>query len=149
MGVFDDMNKLLKMKAAMAMEKASDTEGAAGAGMGAGFGLMLPAMFAQYLSGQKSEPVRSDCNDSGICAECESRIPVNAKFCPLCGHQQVIFEKCTNCGKNLTPNAKFCSRCGHPAGEKPKSKLCSHCGSENLVNSIYCNKCGEKHSSSD
>ena len=36
LGVFDDLNKLMKMKAAMAVEKAAGNEGAAGAGMGMG-----------------------------------------------------------------------------------------------------------------
>ena len=47
MGVFQDMNKLMQMKAAMAMEKAAEKDGGAGAGMGMGMGLMMPAMFAQ------------------------------------------------------------------------------------------------------
>ncbi|MDH4206758.1 MAG: SPFH domain-containing protein, partial [Desulfobacteraceae bacterium] len=46
MGVFEDMNKLMQMKAAMAMEKASQAEGGAGPGMGMGLGLMMPAMFS-------------------------------------------------------------------------------------------------------
>ena len=67
MGVFDDMNKLMQMKAAMAMEKASETEGGAGMGMGTGMGLMMPAMFAQYFagglpqSGQKKAAQSFDC----------------------------------------------------------------------------------------
>jgi membrane protease subunit (stomatin/prohibitin family) len=51
MGVFDDMNKLMQMKSAMAMEKASEAEGGSGTGMGTGMGLMMPAMFAQYFAG--------------------------------------------------------------------------------------------------
>ena len=49
MGVFQDMNKLMQMKSAMAMEKASEADGGAGPGMGMGLGLMMPAMFAQVL----------------------------------------------------------------------------------------------------
>ena len=41
MGVFDDMNKLMQMKSAMAMEKASEAEGGSGAGMGTGMGKMI------------------------------------------------------------------------------------------------------------
>ena len=37
LGVFDDMNKLLKMKAAMALESAARTQGEAGAGLGQTF----------------------------------------------------------------------------------------------------------------
>ena len=53
MGVFKDMEKLMQMKAAMAMEKAAGGEAGAGSGMGTSLGLMLPAMFAQYFGGQK------------------------------------------------------------------------------------------------
>ncbi len=146
LGVFNDMNKLMQMKAAMAMEKASETEGGAGMGMGTGLGLMMPAMFAQYFTGAASQS-KQDSPDTFTCkcTECENLIPGTAKFCPFCGHQQIVFTQCTRCGKNLTPNAKFCSRCGHPTEEKPKSKFCANCGSENLADALYCNQCGEKY----
>jgi membrane protease subunit (stomatin/prohibitin family) len=144
MGVFEDMNKLMQMKAAMAMEKASEAEGGAGPGMGMGMGFMMPAMFSQYFDGKKSEPQAPDTPQGVTCAECKNTIPHDAKFCPHCGHQQLVFQECSNCGKNLTPNAKFCSRCGQPAEEKPKEKFCPECGSENLAESSFCNQCGEK-----
>jgi membrane protease subunit (stomatin/prohibitin family) len=146
MGVLQDMNKLMQMKAAMAMEKAAASEtGGAGMGMGTGLGLMMPAMFAQYFAAGTPK-VPPDGNEQPTsCPECRHPIPIQAKFCPHCGHQQLIFKECVNCGKNLTPNAKFCSRCGHPAEEKPKPKICPRCGTENLADSIYCNQCGEKY----
>jgi membrane protease subunit (stomatin/prohibitin family) len=138
MGVFQDMDKLMRMKAAMAMEKASEADGSAGAGMGIGVGMMLPAMFSQFVS-------ESTKNASGAaCQECQNVISKEAKFCPHCGHQQVVFAQCVKCGKNLTPNAKFCPRCGSPAEEKPNSKICRRCKTENLSDSSYCNQCGEK-----
>ncbi|MDP4856755.1 MAG: SPFH domain-containing protein, partial [Desulfobacterales bacterium] len=84
MGAFQDMNKLMQMKAAMAMEKAAQSEGTSGAaaGMGAGLGLMLPAMFAQYFAGGPTrQPTDSD---PGVftCPECRHPVPVDAKFCP-------------------------------------------------------------------
>jgi len=145
MGVFDDMNKLMQMKAAMAMEKATESDGAAGPGMGMGLGLMMPAMFSQYFSGTQPRSGQAEPQNVSTCPDCQNEIPINAKFCPFCGHQQVIFKQCMACGKNLTPSAKFCSRCGHPAEEKQKHKLCPKCGSENVIDSIYCNQCGEKH----
>ena len=144
MGVFKDMNKLMQMKAAMAMEKASEAEGGSGTGMGMGMGLMMPAMFAQYFASAKPADSQNSDQLKFKCQECQNLIPTDSKFCPSCGHQQLIFSQCANCGKNLTPNAMFCSRCGHPAEEKPKSKTCSKCGAENLAESIYCDECGEK-----
>ncbi len=144
MGVFKDMDKLMQMKAAMAMEKAAASEGGSGPGMGMGMGLMMPAMFAEYFAGAKATHQQAEVQESFSCPECQNMIPKTAKFCPHCGHQQLVFKECTNCGKNLTPNAKFCSRCGQPAEEKPEPKSCAKCGGENLQESIYCNQCGEK-----
>jgi membrane protease subunit (stomatin/prohibitin family) len=153
MGVFDDMNKLMQMKAAMAMEKASEGE-SSGDGMGAGLGLMMPAMFAQYFAGQLPPGQAGGAPGGGpsgapdapyTCPECHQGIPTEAKFCPKCGHQLLVFQECANCGKNLTPNAKFCSRCGHPAEEKPKTKNCPGCGAENLGDAKFCAECGEKY----
>ena len=156
MNVFDDMNKLMQMKAAMAMEKAAQGE-SSGEGMGAGLGLMMPAMFAQYFAGPQAKggggsgpaaPTggQPDGPDTGYrCQECQSPVPVEAKFCPTCGHQQLVFRECAHCGKNLTPNAKFCSRCGHPAEDKPKAKTCSRCGAEDLGDALFCTQCGEKY----
>ena len=144
MGVFQDMNKLMQMKAAMAMEKASESEGGAGPGMGLGMGLMMPAMFSQYFAGAQATALPTEAPPTTTCPDCQCAIPQNAKFCPQCGHQQLVFSQCTKCGKNLTPSAKFCSRCGQPAEEKQAPKLCSQCGIENEPESMFCNQCGEK-----
>ena len=143
MGVIQDMNKLLKMKAAMAMEKASESQGSEG--MGAGLGLMMPAIFADYLKGAEAQSRQKTDKEAFLCAECQHAIPRGAKFCPMCGHQQIVFKKCTHCGKNMTPNANFCPRCGHPTGGEPDPKFCANCGAKNLSESLYCNQCGEKH----
>ncbi|MDY6793206.1 MAG: SPFH domain-containing protein [Thermodesulfobacteriota bacterium] len=144
MGVFKDMNKLMQMKAAMAMEKASTADGASGSGMGMGMGLMMPAMFAQYFASAKPADKQAGNSKVFTCPECKKPIPTDSKFCPSCGHQQLVFTRCANCGKNLTPNAKFCSRCGHPVEESAVSKSCKQCGAENLPESTYCVECGEK-----
>ena len=74
----------------------------------------------------------------------EKAVPGDARFCPHCGHQQIIFSQCENCGKNLPPNARFCSKCGTQAGGKPVSVVCGHCKTENLPGSVFCNQCGER-----
>lgn len=140
--VFDNMNKLMQLKAASAIEKASENQGEAGAGVGMGMGLMMPAMFAQYTQ-QEDSKIPSD---TSICPDCGNRIPSNARFCLHCGHQIVVFRQCQQCGKNLTANARFCSKCGAKVevSHQPKSIRCSHCKHLNLTNSIFCNQCGER-----
>lgn len=143
LGVFDDMNKLMQMKAAMAMEKASGSEGAS-TGMGAGLGVMLPAMFARYFSADEKQAQEDGAKEETNCHECGKSIPADSKFCLYCGHQQLVFSQCRKCGKNLAPNANFCPRCGYAAEEKETSNICKKCGGNNLSESVFCNMCGEK-----
>jgi membrane protease subunit (stomatin/prohibitin family) len=144
MGVFKDMEKLMQMKAAMAMEKSSESEGGDSSGMGTSLGLMLPAMFAQYFNLPKPAGARTEPVESSVCPDCRSNVPTDAKFCPQCGHQVVVFTQCARCGKNLAPNSKFCSRCGLGVQNAPQKAACKNCGAENLPESIFCNECGEK-----
>ncbi len=145
LSVITDIDKLVKMKAAMAMEKAAENQGEAGAGIGLGMGMMMPAMFAASQGTQNSAPATSGERKIS-CSDCQNMIPVDARFCPLCGHQQLVLSQCLNCGKNLVPNAKFCSKCGHPTNEKPQIMACPHCNAENLPGAIFCNQCGQKMS---
>jgi len=140
LGVFDDLNQLLKMKAAMALESAATSQGEAGAGLGMGLGFIMPGMFADILrNGQApKEP------DAFRCPDCRNSVAGDAKFCPSCGHQLLVFQQCAGCGKNMPPHARFCPRCGRPVEEKPVPRKCRHCETENLPDSIYCNQCGEK-----
>lgn len=145
MGVFDDLDKLVKMKAAMAIEKAAESTGEAGAGMGMGMGFMMPAMFAESLRPRHdASPAEADVQRTINCPDCGNAINRDSKFCPLCGHQQVVFSQCSNCGKNLPPNARFCPKCGHRADEKPRPKICPGCSTENIPQASFCNQCGEK-----
>lgn len=138
LNIIQDMDKLIKLKAASAMEKAAENQSSTGEGMGMGMGLMMPALFNQTNQQQQPQQARATCPD------CRGNIPSDSRFCPLCGHQIVILRQCTNCSKNLAPTAKFCSRCGHPTDEKPQTPICAGCGKENLPGAQFCNNCGEK-----
>lgn len=143
LSVITDMDRLVKMKAAMAMEKAAENQGEAGAGIGLGMGMMMPAMFAAGAGTQSVAPSAPD-ERRVACPDCQNMISPDARFCPLCGHQQLVLSQCGNCGKNLAPNAKFCSKCGHPTSEKPSAMICSQCRAENLPGAMFCNQCGQR-----
>ncbi len=147
LGVFDDMDKLIQMKAAMAMEKAASANNTAGGGMGMGMGMMMPAMFAQHLtntSANTSGTASTTREEMTACPECKHGVPIDAKFCSACGLQLLIFGMCTHCDEKLPPNAKFCPGCGRPAQEKPKPSVCQQCGTDNLPGASFCNQCGDK-----
>ncbi len=145
MELIPDMDRFVRLKAALAMEKAASSGGDAGAGIGMGLGLVLPGLLGgMYAGGDvKESPVR-EAGNRAVCTECGHAIPGDARFCPYCGHQQLILGRCTVCGKNLKPGDRFCPRCGHPADERPKARTCPKCGAENLPGSVFCNLCGEK-----
>ena len=136
LGVFDDLNKLLRMKAAMAVEKVAEQQGAAGAGAGMGLGLMMPAMFSRAFANGAAA--------AAPCPSCGHPAAADARFCASCGGQLVVFQKCARCAEDVAPGARFCSRCGTPSGARPQGKMCGRCGLENLPNSVFCNQCGEK-----
>ncbi len=140
MNVITDMQKFIQMKAAMAMEKAAENQGEAGAGIGMSMGMMMPAMFAKKLHDATAQPA----SNTTECPDCHNQIPDTAKFCPMCGHQQVILSQCSGCGKNLPPHARFCSRCGMRTHQKVARPVCSKCKAENIVGSLFCDNCGEK-----
>jgi membrane protease subunit (stomatin/prohibitin family) len=138
LAMFDDLNKLLKMKTAMAMETAAKNPSQAGAGLGMGLGFMMPAMYAESIKGsaQPSETIK--------CPECGTPVSANAQFCQACGHHLLVVAQCPDCRKNLPTNARFCPSCGCEVTKKHEALACPKCGYENLHGSIFCNHCGEK-----
>ncbi len=146
LGLFDDMNKLMQLKAASSMEKAAENPGTAGQGMGMGLGFMMPSMISSIMDAKTNnkEVVAAKTQQ---CPDCKQTVPGDAGFCLYCGHQIMVLEQCSSCGKNLSLNAKFCPKCGTKVEKKEKKQLkkfCSNCGTENLSNSNFCNGCGEK-----
>ncbi|WLE97796.1 MAG: SPFH domain-containing protein [Candidatus Electrothrix communis] len=151
MGAIKDIDGFVRMKAGMAMEKAALAGNEAGAGLGLGMGMMMPAMFANTApAGNVTNAQQQGCGQPSAavpttqCSDCTNTIPADARFCPFCGHQQVVILQCSNCGKNLTAGAKFCSRCGHSADEKPAARICSNCQNENLPGAKFCDNCGQQ-----
>jgi len=141
LSVFDDLNRLLKMKASMAIEKVSESQSEAGSGVGLGLGFLMPAMFASQF---REAPVQGQPPGAVPCPDCRQAVHADARFCPHCGHQLLVFAQCSHCGKNIPPTARFCPRCGNPAEQRPQDKGCPHCGTRNLTESVYCNQCGER-----
>ena len=141
LGVFDDVNKLLKMKAAMALETAAQSQGETGASLGMGMGFMMPGMIAEALKGGSAPAAPPDTT---LCPACRRPAGSDAKFCPHCGRQLPAAPSCAGCGENLPRDAKYCVRCGRPVGQKPQEKECSHCGTENQPDSAFCSRCGQR-----
>jgi membrane protease subunit (stomatin/prohibitin family) len=135
-----DLQGLMQMKAAMALEKAAESEGLAQGGIGMGLGLMIPGLLASLQTGagvaQPGDAIQEYCPECGLSVENKAR------FCPHCGHQLLVLRQCGICGKNLSPKAKFCPACGAPAGQTNAPKICKECGSKNRPEAVYCNQCG-------
>ena len=137
----EDLQGLMQMKTAMALEKAAEGEGLAQGGIGMGLGLMIPGLLAGLQTGiGAGQPQDAG---QGHCPECGLPVETMARFCPHCGHQILVLRQCGICGKNLSPKAKFCPACGAPAGQTLAPKICKECGSENRPEAVYCNQCGE------
>ena len=143
LSVIKDMDNFVRMKAAMAMEKAATGTGEAGAGLGLGLGMMMPALFGN-LQGAGGRAAAGVAAVQARCAECGNDIPAGARFCPFCGHEQLVSQQCDQCSANLPPEAAFCPRCGHPADEHPHEVVCPGCHATNLPGAVYCNQCGDR-----
>jgi len=141
LGLFEDTNKLMQVKSSMSMEKAAESQGTAGEGMGMSMGMMMPAMMQQF-SNKPEEQKKS--GEQQECPDCRHLVPSDAGFCPYCGHQIMVISQCENCGKNLPAHAKFCPKCGIGVQSGDTGRYCPSCGSENMKNSNFCNNCGER-----
>lgn len=140
--VGDDLQRLVQMKAAMAVEKASTSQGGAEAGLGLGFGLMLPGLLSP--SHHTGTPVAGALDAAPHCPECGLPAGPAARFCPHCGHQLLVLRQCEVCGKNLSPKARFCPACGSPAGKAPAPITCGTCGALCRPEAVFCNQCGNR-----
>lgn len=140
LAVFDDVNKLLQMKAAMAIEEAGKAGGGAGGVAATGMGLIMPAMLMNLFA----KPQNGAPPPSVECPGCKHALPAQAAFCPSCGRQMLVFNICSKCGAETPPEAKFCHMCGQNTAQKPSPRVCLKCAAENVTESVFCNRCGEK-----
>jgi membrane protease subunit (stomatin/prohibitin family) len=136
-----DLDSFLKFSLAKAM-----TDGSAGAeagksmGMGAGVGMLLPALFNKAC-GPNQVDLRPHSLPTVTCPKCGSDTPEQSRFCYRCGYAVVAVNRCIDCGSDLAADAKFCHLCGRKLGEHP---TCPACGSDVIPGSQYCTHCGEK-----
>ena len=144
----DNLQGLLQMKAAMALEKAAGSEGPAQGGIGMGLGLLVPGLLAgtgqMRRGGPEMQPPDGTEAPMQRCPDCGMEVAANARFCPNCGHQILVLRRCPKCGENLSPKAKFCPVCGTPAGSQPAPRICPECGAANRPEALFCNNCGNR-----
>ncbi len=139
----DDLQRLLQMKAAMALEKGATGQGGAEAGIGMGLGLLVPGLLSGAF-GATAPSGGTYTNSESTCPECGLPVAQDARFCPHCGHQLLILRRCGVCGKNLTPKARFCPACGSPVGQTRAPRICKECGFSNRPDAVFCNQCGHR-----
>ena len=132
-----DMERYVKYKAAVSMEKAAsggggDAASGMGIGVGAGLGMMIPGMIAAASRDTATPPAVSPC------PACHAPLPPGVRFCSLCGKANVD-AACPACGSASPKGARFCPSCGKslaPAG------VCSGCGGALAAGVRFCPSCG-------
>lgn len=105
MGAVGDLNAFMKFQAAQAMRDAAqggggEAGGAMQAGLGAGFGMMMPGMIREAMGQPGPAPAQAPANAPAQ--------PPPAAAGPS--------RFCTECGQPVAPNAKFCASCGTKLG---------------------------------
>lgn len=131
-----DMDRYVRYKAAVSMEKAASGSGGGeaasgmGIGVGAGLGMMIPGMVAAAARETAASPTR--------CPECRLPLPGDARFCPGCG-RAAGGTVCPACGGAAPSGARFCPECGRPL---PVVALCPGCGGALAAGARFCAACG-------
>jgi membrane protease subunit (stomatin/prohibitin family) len=117
MGAIGDMQKYLAFKAARGIEAAASNPGeagnAAGLGLGAGIGMMMPQMIAGAIAaqGRPGAPTPAAPAATRACPKCQTPAAAGAKFCGNCG-SALAPAACPQCQTPTAAGAKFCAACG-------------------------------------
>jgi membrane protease subunit (stomatin/prohibitin family) len=129
MGAIGDMQKYLAFKAARGIEAAASNPGeagsAAGLGLGAGIGMMMPQMIAGAMAAQ---------------GRTGATVPPSAPAGQAQGTPTVITAVCGKCQTPAAPESKFCSNCGAPL----LPAACPQCQAPTPPGSKFCGSCGAK-----
>jgi membrane protease subunit (stomatin/prohibitin family) len=149
MGAIGDMQRYMAFKAARGIEAAASNPGgagdAAGLGLGAGFGMMLPGMVAGAMNAQRpggpggagGAPV-----PSMPCPKCQAPIPAGARFCGSCGAAAAAMVTCPKCQAQAPAGSKFCASCGTALGQAAAA-VCAKCNTPLAPGSKFCGSCGQ------
>ena len=134
-----DMDRYVRYKAAVSMEKAAGGSGGGGEaasgmgiGVGAGLGMMIPGMIASASRTESASPATS-------CPACRAPLPSGSRYCPGCGKANNYTAACPACGVALPAGACFCPSCGKPLAA---SGVCSGCGETLATETRFCPSCG-------
>jgi len=125
MGAIGDMQKYLAFKAARGIEAAATNPGeagsAAGLGLGAGIGMMMPQMIAGAMAARPGAPAAPAAGTptppatttaaATVCAKCATPATPGSKFCGNCG-AALLPAVCPTCSTPTAAGAKFCGNCG-------------------------------------
>jgi membrane protease subunit (stomatin/prohibitin family) len=142
MGAIGDMQRYMAFKAARGIEEAAQNPGvagsAAGLGLGAGIGMMMPGMIAGAM-GAQGRGATAPAGTSVACPKCQSLVPEGSRFCASCGAAMVA-AACPKCRTTVPPGARFCGACGAALA----AATCPKCNAAVGPGSRFCGGCGNK-----
>jgi membrane protease subunit (stomatin/prohibitin family) len=158
MGAIGDMQRYMAFKAARGIEAAANNPGeagnAAGLGLGAGIGMMMPGMIASAMGaagrsgggapgpGAGGAVVPGTGSSGTPCPRCQSPNPPGTKFCGNCGAPAAVAAGCPKCQAALTPGSKFCGNCGQ-AVVAAAPAACPRCQNALAPGTKFCGNCGQ------
>jgi RNA polymerase subunit RPABC4/transcription elongation factor Spt4 len=135
------MQRYMQFKAARGIEEAAKNPGeagnAAGLGLGAGIGMMMPGMIAGAMGAQGRGT--APAGTSVACPKCQTLVAEGAKFCGNCGTSMAA-AACPKCRAAVPAGAKFCGNCGASMA----AATCPQCNAAVTPGSKFCGTCGNK-----
>jgi membrane protease subunit (stomatin/prohibitin family) len=142
MGAIGDMQRYMQFKAARGIEEAARNPGeagsAAGLGLGAGIGMMMPGMLAGAM-GSQGRGGTAPAGTSVACPKCQTLVAEGARFCGNCGTAMTA-SVCPKCRASVPAGGWFCGSCGAPLA----AVSCPKCNATVASGSTFCGTCGHK-----